>query len=34
MGFVIKMHGGGGQAPENCTHKKIIMFKVFAVAEF
>ena len=34
MGFVIKMQGGGGQAPENCTDKKIIMFKVFAVAEF
>lgn len=35
MGFVIKDARGGGElTTENCTDKKIIMFKVLAVAEF
>ena len=33
--LVIKMQGTvEGRATENCTDNKIIMFKVFAVAEF
>ena len=35
MGFSDKdARDSGGRATENCTDNKIIMFKVFAVAEF